>query len=69
MTARTARQPGGITTRGNGVTGNQKLVMRAAHTALCRECGRPLTAPKTIARRLCRSCWRVAKLVNADATT
>jgi hypothetical protein len=30
---------------------------------VCRECGHPLTAPKTIARRLCRSCWRVHRLL------
>jgi hypothetical protein len=32
----------------------------------CRECGQLLTAPKTIQRRLCRSCWRVAKVCSND---
>jgi hypothetical protein len=30
---------------------------------VCTECGRVLTAPKTIARRMCRSCWRVHRLL------
>jgi hypothetical protein len=29
----------------------------------CRECGGALSAPKTIARGMCRSCWRVYQLV------
>jgi hypothetical protein len=33
-------------------------------TAVCRECGQRLTAPKTIQRKLCRSCWRVHQVVN-----
>lgn len=37
-------------------------------TAECRECGRLLTSPRTVARRLCRSCFRVWKVVAADAT-
>ena len=31
----------------------------------CQECGQQLTAPKTIQRGMCRSCWRVAKVVSA----
>jgi hypothetical protein len=29
----------------------------------CRECGNPLTTPATAKRGMCRSCWRVAKVV------
>lgn len=29
----------------------------------CRECGNTLSAPKTIARGICRSCWRVAQVL------
>jgi hypothetical protein len=32
----------------------------------CRECGQPLSALKTIERRMCRSCWRVHRVVNAS---
>ena len=29
----------------------------------CRVCHKPLTTPATVKRRLCRSCWRRAKVV------
>lgn len=29
----------------------------------CKECSKPLTAPKTVKRRLCRSCWRVHRIL------
>lgn len=35
----------------------------------CRECGKPLTTPVTAKRGMCRSCWRVHKVMTADATT
>ena len=31
----------------------------------CRECGKRLGAPKTVKRGMCRSCWRVHKVVTA----
>lgn len=36
---------------------------RKAGTGNCRECGTVLTARKTVERGLCRSCWRVHRLV------
>jgi uncharacterized protein YlaI len=53
------------------VKNNQRLlaarpVNQPRQTAVCRECGQRLTAPKTIQRKLCRSCWRVAKVCSHD---
>jgi hypothetical protein len=31
----------------------------------CKECGKPLTTPVTAKRGICRSCWRVAKVLVA----
>jgi hypothetical protein len=33
----------------------------------CRECDKPLTAPATIKRRMCRSCFRVYVVCNEGA--
>lgn len=32
-------------------------------TGKCRECGQHLTTPATVKRQMCRSCWRVAKVL------
>lgn len=38
-----------------------------AEVIRCKECSKPLTAPKTIRRRMCRSCWRVHKVLGGAA--
>jgi NMD protein affecting ribosome stability and mRNA decay len=37
--------------------------MIAMAAPFCRECGKRLKAPKTLRRNLCRSCWRVTKIL------
>jgi hypothetical protein len=41
----------------------RNAVGRRADCLACRECGVTLRAPKPIKRGLCRSCWRVAKVL------
>jgi excisionase family DNA binding protein len=55
---------------GGGVSRKQynRPLKQPKQSAICKECGQQLTTPKTIARRLCRSCWRVHKVVASDAT-
>jgi hypothetical protein len=41
----------------------QQLRKGTADPRGCRECGNPLTTPARVKRGMCRSCWRVAKVV------
>jgi ribosomal protein S14 len=44
---------------------NKPLKKVPKNAGACRECGNPLTTPATVKRGMCRSCWRVARVVSA----